>query len=154
MNKGIDYVICAAGAGQRMQELAGGRPKPLVEMMGRTLLEISIESLDLYPNDRLIIVVQKAHQVKKELQKKFSEKYPLVTTEWLEIDGLTKGQLETAYLAKKYFRADAGLVVFNSDTYFRSAELNAAMQSGAFDGIIPCSKQAGDAWSFCKTDAS
>lgn len=150
MKGGFDYVICAAGEGTRLQKLSNGIPKPLIKFRGRSLLEWSVASLDLHSDDQLIIVTQTKHGVRKALERKLAEQLPFIRIHWIELDRLTSGQLETAYLAKPHLRAGHGLVVFNADTFFRSSALRSKLEDPNIDGVIPCSVEPGDAWSFCE----
>ena len=148
---GIDYVICAAGEGRRMGSIATHLPKPLFRMGGRTLLERSLESLDLFKGDRLLLITQKAHQVKAALSRDLSSKFPYVETIWIELEGQTSGQLATALTARSHLRLHLPIVIFNTDTFFRSSTLMAKLVDANVDGIIPCSREPGDAWSFCES---
>lgn len=147
----IDYIICAAGEGTRLQGPKLKTPKPLIKIKGLTLLERSLLSLDMTPSDRLILITQESHQIQKKLGETLIRKYPKIKIQWLEINKLTAGQLETATLAKPYLR-DESVVIFNSDTFFRAPNLFELINTQTFDGIIPCSLELGNEWSFCKAD--
>lgn len=148
---GIDYIICAAGEGLRLQTAKFKKPKPLVKIKNLTLLERSLLSLDLTTQDQLILITQEAHQVSRQLTATLAKKYPGVAIKWVEINSMTTGQLETATLAKAHLRGQ-GVVIFNSDTFFRSPTLLEVISQDHFDGIIPCSPEQGNEWSFCKAD--
>lgn len=143
------YVVCAAGAGTRTKELAPLVPKPLLRLRDKTLLEWSLESLDLLPTDELVIITQKKDKVAASLSAKISNMFFYTNVHFLEIEAITSGQLETALLAQDYIEQCDSLVVFNCDTFFRSNELQKMQASGQWDGIIPCSNEPGDSWSFC-----
>lgn len=146
-----DYVICAAGEGRRMKSIVANLAKPLFKMGGRTLLERSIESLDLFKGDQLIFITQKEHGVKASIAGSLKSRYPYVEQVWIELEQLTAGQLATALVAKKFFRPHTPLVIFNTDTFFRSSTLMTKINDPQIDGVIPCSPEPGDAWSFCET---
>lgn len=146
----IDYVLCAAGAGTRTSEIALNLPKPLIKLGNRTLLERSLDSLDLFANDRLIIVYQDAHRLEALAKDRVRERFPDTEIIWISVSRLTRGQLETALLARGHLRPGKPVVVFNCDTYFRSRSLGTLTLSGEVDGIIPCSQETGDHWSFCR----
>ena len=78
--------------------------------------------------------------------------YPFNYIEWIEIPALTRGQLATASLARPYVKDEDSLVVYNCDTYFQSKTLEQLINDPSVDGIIPCAKAEGSAWSFCRTD--
>jgi dTDP-glucose pyrophosphorylase len=143
--KPISYVICAAGKGLRFREHGINQPKPLMQLHGKTMLERSIESLPVRPLDQLIIISQKADSL--------SLLFPtLQKCEWLEIEATTKGQLDTFLLAKDMIQFD-DIVIYNCDTFFHSPGLLELMESDLYSGIIPCSPQPGDCWSFCEVDS-
>lgn len=146
---GIDYVICAAGQGVRLQSLSLNIPKPILKLKGVTLLERSLQSLDISASDRLIIITQKAHEIASKMDSFIRNKFLNIDLIWLEIDKVTSGQLETAHLASSFLRGQ-GVVIFNSDTYFRSSTLMKQISDLSLDGIIPCSNEQGSEWSFCK----
>lgn len=152
-NDGIDYVICAAGSGLRLRTPGVNIAKPLLKIKGLTLIERSLSSLDLQSSDRLIIITQKTHQISSRMNNVIKKKWPTIEIIWVEIDQVTSGQLETAILAKPYLRGN-GVAIFNSDTYFRSAGLVEMTQDKTIDGIIPCSREEGHEWSFCKADSA
>ncbi len=151
--KVIDYVLCAAGLGTRFKSLVPNTPKPLIKINGISLLERSLLSLDFQHNDRLIIIVQKKDLIEEKLSAKLKALFPFLKIIWMKIDFLTKGQLDTFYLAKKHLRIKkASTVIFNCDTFFKSPELSGFISNPLIDCIIPCAKAAGNEWSFCKID--
>ncbi|MEQ1721804.1 MAG: sugar phosphate nucleotidyltransferase [Pseudobdellovibrio sp.] len=148
-NKNISYIICAAGAGSRLKEISADVPKPLLLLNNKTLLERSLESLTVQKGDQ-VIVIHRFDSTNKELQQEFLTKteYPIT---FFKISKLTSGQAETAALAKNIIAHDQ-IAIFNSDTFFKSTNLLSAMNEERIDGVIPCSKQSGNAWSFCLTE--
>ena len=148
----INYVLCAAGNGSRFQKDFPGIPKPLIRLNGKSLLEWSIDSLPLFSDDNLIIVVRKEHQVKERLAEELSAKFPFIQLKWLLLENLTRGQLETAYLTKELCNPSGGIAIFNCDTYFESKTLLGLLNDPTVDGAIPCVQAEGNAWSFCKAD--
>lgn len=146
-----NYIICAAGSGERFKNYFH-KAKPLIKIKGRFLLEWSLESLPIYHDDNIIIITQKKDKVFKFCGEVLQKKY-LNKIHWHTVDGLTRGQLETAYLAKDYLDMEKGITIFNCDTYFQSRSLLSSMDNKEIDGVIPCSLELGDAWSFCKVDS-
>lgn len=138
--KPISYIICAAGKGLRFRDFGINRPKPTIKLNGKTMLERSLESLQLRSNDQLIIIAQKADQL--------PHFFPKIKCEWIEIDFQTSGQLDTFLLSKDIIQYE-NIVIYNCDTYFNSLNLLKMIDSDMYDGIIPCSSQPGISWSFC-----
>lgn len=144
----ITYIICAAGDGTRTKTINKNTPKPLLHLDGLSLLEWSIKSLDLYKNDQVVIVT-KPNSGYKDVLKKLTAQHPQVEITHFTIEKTTRGQLETALLTKSLWKNEK-LAIFNADTYFRSSKLTTLMNDESIQGIIPCSQQTGDNWSFCK----
>lgn len=152
--KAVNYVICAAGLGKRFSNLLPGIPKPLIKIFNKTSLELSLESLPIFFGDKIIIITQKSHGVKAALEALVQEKYRFNQVVWFEIDGITGGQLETAYMARDVFDLSLGVAIFNCDTYFQSRDFIRLIQDEEIEGIVPCSKEEGHEWSFCKVDSN
>jgi dTDP-glucose pyrophosphorylase len=142
--KGITFVLCAAGKGERFFKHGLTKPKPLLKLNQITMLERSIQSLELETEDQLIIISQKTHNLKVSFEN-------TINATWVEIDQTTGGQLETFLYAKDLILNDQ-VVIYNCDTYFESHSLREEINSAKYEGIIPCSKEKGDAWSFCQID--
>jgi len=148
----VNYIICSAGHGSRFEQYFPNRPKPMIKLLDRYLLEWSLDSLTIFPDDNLIIITQKKHEVKKSLYHLITQRYNFSKVSWIEIDEVTNGQLETALLAKNYLNLDGSIAIFNCDTFFQSKNLLNLINNSEIDGIIPCSQEPGTAWSFCEID--
>lgn len=148
----VTYILCAAGEGKRFQKDFGDRPKASIKLYGVTLLEWSLRSLPIRGEDRLVLITQKKHRIKEKMYEKVCQTYPFSSISWLEIDYLTRGQLETASLAFEDVLPNSSLVIYNCDTYFESSTLTTLMNMSHIEGIIPCAQAQGDAWSFCQAD--
>lgn len=148
----VSYIVCAAGEGSRFKSDFGDLPKSLIRLSGSSLLEWSLRSLPLYHDDTIIIISQAKHRLRERIGETIKQAYPFNRVEWIEIPQLTRGQLETALLAKDYVGEGDSVVVFNCDTYFQSKTLPAFLADPSVDGIIPCAEAEGSAWSFCRTD--
>lgn len=148
----ISYIICAAGAGKRFQKVLGNIPKALITIDEVPLLEWSLQSLPIYGDDEIIFITQREHQVKHKLLDYVRKKYRFNVIKWFEVDALTRGQLETAFLVKDLVSKGNSIAIFNCDTYFQSKTLYNLMQDPSIDGIVPCAQAEGDSWSFCKVN--
>lgn len=148
----VAYVVCAAGEGSRFRKDFGNLPKSLIKLCGHTLIEWSLKSLPIYADDKLIFITQTKHRLKEKCFSLIKSIYPFNSIEWIEIPALTRGQLETASLAKPYVGKDDSLVIYNCDTYFQSKSLSILFNDPNVDGAIPCAEAEGNAWSFCRTD--
>ncbi len=147
----IDYVICAAGEGKRFSSLGVAVPKPQIRMLGRTFLEHSLSSLPLKEGDRVIVLTQKEHKSEdpQAYIKKLNDK---VQSHWIELEGPTRGQLDTFARAKEACRGKGPIAIWNCDTFFYAPKLSELQEDENLDGVVPCGKMAGDHWSFFKTN--
>lgn len=68
--KRVKAVIMAGGFGKRLQKLSGDRPKPMVEICGRPVLEYQIENLRKFGITEIIIVV---HHLKDKIMRYFGD---------------------------------------------------------------------------------
>lgn len=148
---GVDYVVCAAGAGTRFAKNGINSPKPQIVLKSKSFLEHSLDSLDLKDDDHVIVITQKSHKVAspKQLVGKIN---PNTKCSWLEIEGLTKGQLDTFLKAKHLLSPSRPVAIWNCDTYFNSKKLNSLIEDNTVDGIVPCGIMPGEQWSFFKVD--
>lgn len=139
----VTFVICAAGKGERFTKHGIRIPKPLLLVEKKTMIQRSIDSLAIEEHDQLIIISQRSHQLSNKIENDKAE--------WLEIDHPTKGQLDTFSLAIDIVK-NQDIVIYNCDTEFLAPLLREEIESAKFDGIIPCSKEPGNEWSFCQVD--
>jgi capsule biosynthesis phosphatase len=148
----VNYIICSAGYGSRFEKDFPGLPKPMIKLFGRYLLEWALDSLTIFPEDNLIIITQKKQEVEKSLGKLIENRFKFASVSWIELDHVTSGQLETALSSEEYINFDGSIAIFNCDTFFQTKNLSNLMNDPNIDGVIPCSKESGNSWSFCKVD--
>jgi len=146
----IDYLITCAGKGSRTRVIHPTLPKFALQLNRISFLAHSIRSLDLHAGDRLHII----HSDEDNIESLKSEiaMACFVEVNWIPLQGRTKGQLETAYLALKNIKHPQSVVIYNCDTFFRSRYLNLALNDLSIEGIIPCFKAQGNSWSFCQIE--
>jgi len=146
----ISYLICAAGLGTRMQNISADIPKPLLKLNGHSLLERSVQSLPLKEEDQLVII--HSHDLNQpSLLAGLGQFKTHRNLKFIETPR-TRGQLETACAALNTIPQGNSVCVFNSDTFFDCTSFLSAAVKSELDGLIPCSQQPGDSWSFCKVD--
>ena len=147
----IAYVICAAGAGTRTQIINPNTPKPLLLLNGKTLLEHSLSSIKPADEDLILIIGQKKDSLSRASDQ-ICNRLGISKNQiqWIDIDYLTRGQLDTALLGVNQIPEHYSVAIFNCDSYFESSEVTSALNDLSWEGLIPCSIEAGDSWSFCK----
>lgn len=152
MRKKVDWILCAAGQGERLKALGLKTPKPALMLQNYSMLERAVMALPLAPQDQLIIVTLQRDRLKKRLLTKIQSLVPWCQVKWIEIAKPTRGQLETVACVKKHFRRNSALAIFNCDTFFKSEALQALMSNPKVEAVVPCGKLKGSSWSFFKTD--
>src|SRR3989344_7915186 len=60
----MQAVILAAGEGKRLRPLTLDRPKPMIELLGKPILEHTIENLPSAINELVIVVGYKSEKIK------------------------------------------------------------------------------------------
>ena len=134
----MNFLITMAGEGRRFREAGYVLPKMLIEAKGKTLLEWSIDSLPLQLCTRLIFVAQQKHEDEFKLSKKIISIYKnrVKSLHFKFIDKLTRGQSETACLAKNLVNLSQPLLIFNIDTQFSSSSLEKNLLRKNIDGVL------------------
>lgn len=134
----MNFLITMAGEGRRFREAGYELPKMLIEAKGKTLLEWSIDSLPLALCSRLIFVAQQKHEDEYQLSKKigFIYKNRVPSLHFKFIEKLTRGQSETACLAKDLIDHSKPLLIFNIDTQFSSSSLEKNLLNEKIDGVL------------------
>lgn len=152
--KNLDIVITMGGLGSRFRKAGYNVPKYMIEAKGKTLFEWSLISLQGYSDivKQYIFIAMKDEEndVKGFIQRQ-CEKMQLPSYKVIIIDYLTDGQATTAMLAKKYWKKEDALLIYNIDTYVEAGAMKSTELKG--DGFIPCFKAAGEHWSFVRLDA-
>lgn len=134
----MNFLITMAGEGRRFREAGYRLPKMLIEAKGKTLLEWSVDSLPLELCSRLIFVAQQQHETDFQLQEKINSIYRhcVPSIHFIFIEKLTRGQSETACLAKEVVDPQQPLLIFNIDTQFVSSTLAASLLRKDVDGVL------------------
>lgn len=108
----MHILIPMSGAGRRFAEAGYDRPKPLIEFLGKTMVEHVLENLGTH-NDFTLCVQRSHHDMDPEV---FSRLAGLVNTlNLVFVDGLTRGAAETCLLAKEHIKQDEPLFIANCD---------------------------------------
>lgn len=145
-------LITAAGKGSRFQLENIKTPKPLIRVKGKTLLEHTLDSFNLSPDDQLLIAVQRAHEIPKQLDGHLHLAFPKVNLKWIELETILPGQLYTAVTALEQNLPDQSqpLLIHNCDTGFNWRD-DLLPKDKAY-GSMAVFPAEGDHWSFGKPD--
>ncbi|MES2933331.1 MAG: glycosyltransferase family 2 protein [Pseudomonadota bacterium] len=147
------FIITMAGMGSRFRKAGFDCPKYMIEVCGKTLFEWSLVGLqDLAAaDDRFVFIARKEDQAFDFISHKTSA-MGLRNVQLIELDAPTDGQATTAILAMEAIAPQHPIAIFNIDTGLVAGALQ--RQDAVGDGWIPCFRAAGDAWSFCRVDAT
>lgn len=149
----MNFLITMAGEGKRFLEAGYTKPKLLIEAKGKTLLEWSVDSLPLELCTRLIFIGRQQHEDEFQLSKKIEALYgkKVSSLDLLFIDKPTRGQSETACLARDFVNRDKPLLIFNIDTQFYSSTLKNNLLKKT-DGVLGAFPSAEPRFSFAALD--
>jgi HAD superfamily hydrolase (TIGR01509 family) len=148
----MNILIPMAGAGKRFEEMGYSFPKPLIDVNGKPMIQVAVESLNI--EAKYIYVVQTEHYEKYNLKHLLN----LITPkcEIVQVDEMTEGAACTTLLAEKYIDNDEPLLIANSDQYldWNSNEFMYSMIADDIDGGILTFTGTHPKWSFAKLDDS
>ena len=110
----VNIVIPMAGNGSRFSSAGYRSPKPLIDMLGKTMIETVIENLRPHQNTRFIFICQRAHYKEYELEHIFNRS---LDGDWecVLLDGVTEGAACTVLEAEKFIDDGSDLIIANSD---------------------------------------
>ncbi|MFC1491337.1 glycosyltransferase family 2 protein [Nitrospinota bacterium] len=150
----MKVVVPMAGLGTRLSGQKENLPKPLIEILGRTMVEWALESLVGLLYTQIIFVVLKEHEYRHGvgdlLYSLLGEKVRIVL-----LEKVTEGQLCSVLAARSLIATEEDLLIASADTYVISnLQSDIAACTGDCRGLISVAKMPGDHWSFVRTDGS
>jgi NDP-sugar pyrophosphorylase family protein len=150
----INVVIPMAGEGSRFARAGYTKPKPFIDVAGRTMIETVMANLAL-EGARYILLARKDHiAAEPETVRRLQA---LGNVEILSIDGLTEGTACTVLHARDLIDDDTPLLIANCDQVvdFSCEAFVADCRARDLDGSILCfeDRARDPKWSFAKTDA-
>lgn len=146
----MNVLIPMAGAGSRFQKAGYTFPKPLIDVMGKPMIQLVVENLNIDAN--FIFVVQKEHREKYNIDTFLNLIAP--NCQIIEVNCLTDGAACTALMAKELINNDNPLFFANSDQFivWNSNEFFYSMNETNSDCGIVTFKATHPKWSFVKLD--
>ena len=145
-------IVCPiAGQANRFQQRGYTFPKPLIEIAGRSLIEIVLSSLDVPADHRYVFICRKEH-----LSQYFLDDVLRLLCGECEVfasPGETDGALCTALLAIDHIDPDEELLIVNGDQYIAEsvAPFYERCRGDGVDGCILTFTAAHPRWSFVRT---
>ena len=146
----LNVIIPMAGAGSRFQKAGYTFPKPLIDVHGKTMIQIVVENLNI--DSHYIYLVRREHYEKYSLKPLLEMMTP--ECDVVIVDELTEGAACTLLLAKNLIDTNSPLLIANSDQYMEwdSSHFMYTTQNGNMDGYIPVFESSHPKWSYAKTD--
>jgi len=129
----MNIVIPLAGAGKRFRDAGYELPKPLINVLGKPMIQRVVENLPLREN--LIFLVNKQHREDYGIGDFLKAMRP--GSEIISVDRMTEGAACTCLLAKHLIDNDAPLLIANSDQLMEWDTAHFYQQSQKeLDGLI------------------
>ena len=150
----LNIVIPMAGRGSRFADAGYAFPKPLIDVHGRTMIEVVIDNLRPKVPHRFIFICQREHYEKYDLYN-ILKRATNNQFEVVQIQGVTEGAACTVLCAAQHINSDDALVIANSDQYIEGgmdAFLAKAESKG--DGLIMTFPASHPKWSYARVDES
>lgn len=146
----LNVLIPMAGAGSRFEKAGYTFPKPLIEVIGKPMIQVVVDNLNM--DAQFIFIVQKSHLEKYNLTQTLNLIAP--NCKIVTVDGLTEGAACTTLLAKEYIDNDKQLIIANSDQFVEwcSDEFMYNMVTSGVDGGILTFNSTHPKWSFAKVN--
>lgn len=149
----INILIPAAGAGSSFAKAGFLKPKPFIDVLGKSMIVRVLENLK-YENAKYIIILQKEHlQVQKRICREIAQTY---NVEFVEVDSLTEGTACSVLHARKLIDNDIPLVIANSDQIIdmKFSDFIDDAQKRQLDGSILCFEdyEKSPKWSFVRLE--
>jgi NDP-sugar pyrophosphorylase family protein len=143
-----------AGKGSRFQDAGYAFPKPLIEIKGKTMIEVVVNNLKPKCDHRFIFICQKEHYEKYDLynvlKNATNNRFGII-----QIDGITEGAACTVLTALKYIDNEHDLLIANSDQ-FVDVNINDFIKKGrkgGLDGLIMTFPSSHPKWSYARIDS-
>jgi dTDP-glucose pyrophosphorylase len=153
MEKTLNIVIPMAGRGSRFQDAGYAFPKPLIDVNGKTMIEVVVNNLRPSVPYRFIFICQKEHydtyDLYNILKNATRDKFEIV-----KINGVTEGAACTVLTAAQYIDNDDDLIIANSDQYISTNfdEFIQEARASEKDGVIMTFKSSHPKWSYARVD--
>ena len=147
-NKKMNVLVPMAGAGSRFASAGYTFPKPLIEVVGKPMIQVVVENLNVEAH--FIFLVQKEHYEKYNLKQLLNLIAP--GCDIIQVDGITEGAACTTLLAKDLINNEEPLLMANSDQFveWNSNECLYAFTADGIDGGIITFEATHPKWSFAK----
>lgn len=144
-----------AGHGSRFRDAGYAFPKPLIDVNGKTMIEVVINNLKPEVPHRFIFICQREHYEKYDLYNIFKNATDN-NFDVVQINGVTQGAACTVLCAKQYINNDDDLLIANSDQFIDSNinDFIVKARKKDNDGVIMTFTSSHPKWSYARIDDS
>lgn len=146
------FLITMAGLSSRFFKVGYTLPKYQLELDGVSVFSHSILSFKKYfDSDTFVFVVRDVYGTPSFVEEE-ARKLGILDFRVVVLNGETRGQAETAYLALQEFPGDFPIFIFNIDTFrfdYKKPDF-----VGRCDGYLEVFKAEGEHWSFVQSSGS
>jgi len=148
-NDDLTIIIPCAGAGSRFKQQGYTKPKPLIDVNGKPMIQVVVENLSIRAN--YIYIVQ------QEFADEFKHVVNCITPgcQVIELDGITEGATSTILKAREYIDNDNPIMIVNSDQFVEwdvKAFMNQMISDKTLDAGISTFVDSQTKWSFAQLD--
>lgn len=149
----LNIVIPMAGKGSRFQEAGYTFPKPLIDVKGRTMIEVVVDNLRPSCEHKFVFVCRKEHYEKFDLYNVL-KRATRGHFEIAQIDGDHAGAVCAVLTAIQHINNDDDLIIANADQFIEIPMDNfiKAAREGEKDGLIMTFKASHPKWSYARVD--
>ena len=149
----MKVLIPMAGEGSRFTKEGYTFPKPLIDVMGKPMIQRVIENLDF--DCEYIFLVRKSHIRKYEGLKNTLEIITNHNCKIVQVEDLTEGAACTALLATDLINTDEDLLIANSDQIieYEIQNFNMLKNLTKVDSIVWTFNDVHPKWSFVKVNS-
>ena len=151
-DENLNVLIPMAGAGSRFADAGYTFPKPLIEVRGKSMIQVVVDNIGLEANYHFVVL--KEHREKYNLDTMLNLIAENCKVIEVDVFRLTEGAACTALLAKKFINNNQPLFFANSDQWvdWDPVEFMYKMQETKSDGGIVTFEANHPKWSFAKTN--
>lgn len=149
----LNIVVPMAGKGARFQEAGYTFPKPLIDINGKTMIEVVVNNLKPRCKHKFIFICQKQQCEKYDiyniLKRATDDNFEII-----KISGVTQGAACTVLCAVQHINNENDLLIANSDQLVE-ADINNFIKDGRQgekDGLIMTFYSNHPKWSYTRVD--
>ena len=137
-----------AGLGSRFSEAGFKKPKPLIQVNNKTMINLVIENLTPSEEHKFIFICQKEHIRNTRLK----DEIKVLTNDHIiiEVDTITDGPASSVLLAEKYINNSDPIMIANCDQFVNIDIDKYLKRSKLYDGLIMTMWANDPKWSFVK----